>query len=98
MKATSKPMTTKQVYKKIYSAKRDGSVFLIYCAVRDAVRICDEALVSRLVIGVEITYRRKMRVHQANSALTLGLRLLIYKSRKETAKIDTVNEAKNENL
>ena len=91
MKKTDKPVTIKQLYKALYSAKRHGSMLSIHDAVQGAVLVYGARAAARLTQSAERIYRRKMNVSQTHDAFPLALRLWLYKNREHPVKINMNN-------
>ncbi|RYU62174.1 hypothetical protein [Aliivibrio finisterrensis] len=91
MKTANKPVTIKQLYKDLYSAKRHGQMLSIHDAVQGAVLACGARAAARLAQSAERTYRRKMNASQTHDAFPLELRLWLYKNRDHPVKINMNN-------
>ena len=91
MKTTNKPMTIKQLYKDLYSAKRHGQMLSIHDAVQGAVLVCGARAAARLTRSAERTYNSVTRASQTHDAFPLELRLWLYKNREHSVKFNMNN-------
>lgn len=78
MKTANKPVTTKQLYKEIYSASRRGGLLELLLAVDDATEKSDRFTSRKIVVCID-------RMRNKNRALIkfdLEMRLSCYKYQK----------------